>query len=82
MRVMTQKRGGVRLRDWIRDERRTQEWIGEQIGTHQTNVSAWIRGRPIPLDKAVAIQKLTGIGIEDWVVEAGETGPLPLTGAQ
>lgn len=78
---MVPKRGGVRLRDWLRDERRTQEWLGEQIGTHQTNVSAWIRGRPIPVEMAVKIEKLTGIEVEDWTVEADETGPhLPSTG--
>ncbi len=78
---MSTKRAGVRLRDWLASERRTQEWLGEQIGSHQTNVSAWMRGRPIPLAAAVAIEKLTGIEVEDWIVEADETGPrLPATG--
>lgn len=74
------KRGGVRLRDWLHKERRTQKWMAEQIDTHQTNVSAWILGRPIPLAAAVAIQRLVGIEVEDWIVEADETGPrLPET---
>jgi plasmid maintenance system antidote protein VapI len=72
---MVMKRGGVRLRDWLREERRTQEWLAEQIGSHQTNISAWIRGRPIPLEAAVAIERLTGIEVEDWTVEAAESGP-------
>jgi len=80
---MVPKRGGERLRVWLEDERRTQQWLGEQIGTHQTNVSAWIRGRPIPLEMAVKIEKLTGIEVEDWTAEAEESRPrgvLPSTG--
>lgn len=65
---MEQKRGGARLRQWLDDERRTQDWLAEQIGTHQTNISAWIRGRPIPLAEAVAIRKITDIPVEDWLV--------------
>lgn len=67
---MEQKRGGARLRQWLEDERRTQDWLAEQIDTHQTNVSAWIRGREIPLRMAIRIRKLTDIPVEDWVVEA------------
>lgn len=70
---MRQKQGGALLKAWLRDERRTQDWLGEQIGgQHQTNVSAWIRGRAIPLDAAIAIEKLTGIKAEDWLVDASE----------
>jgi plasmid maintenance system antidote protein VapI len=72
---MVQKRGGVRLRQWLRDERRTQEWLGEQIGSHQTNVSAWIRGeRQVPIEKAVKLEKLTGIEVEEWTVAADDSG--------
>lgn len=71
---MIQKRGGARLRDWLRKERRTQEWLAEQIGTHQTNVSAWIRGRPLPVRMAVRIKDLTEIPIEDWDADM-ESGP-------
>lgn len=76
---MIQKRGGARLRDWLRDERRTQEWLAEQIGTHQTNVSAWIRGRPLPVRMAIAIRDVTNIEIDDWAQDI-ESGPaLPST---
>ena len=83
---MTQTRGGVLLRRWLREERRSQEWVAGQIGTHQTNVSAWTRGRPIPLDKAIAIRDLTGIAVEAWAEEAddadesGEHSALPVAG--
>ena len=74
---MAPKRGGVRLRDWLREERRTQEWFAERLGTHQTNVSAWIRGRPIPTAMAVKVEELTGIEVREWTVEAEESGVLP-----
>ncbi len=78
---MGQKQGGALLRAWLRDERRTQDWLGEQIGgAHQTNVSAWIRGRAIPLEAAIAIERLTGIKAEDWLVDAisaDESGEHP-----
>ncbi len=78
---MVEMRGGVQLREWLSSERRTQEWLGEQLGTHQTNVSAWIRGRSIPLDMAVKLKALTGIDVEEWTVEAEAIGPaLPSTG--
>ena len=64
------KRGGARLRRWLQEKARTQEWLAEQIGTHQTNVSAWILGRPISIEMAVAIRKVTRIPVEDWVEPA------------
>jgi len=72
---MAPKRGGVRLRDWLREERRTQKWLGDQIGTHQTNVSAWILGRAIPLEMALAIRRVTGIAVEAWAEEAEPSRP-------
>lgn len=77
---MHQKLGGVRLRAWLRDHDQTQADLAEQVGTHQTNISAWILGRPIPIDKAIAIRDVTGIEVEDWVVDAerdDKSGPLP-----
>jgi transcriptional regulator with XRE-family HTH domain len=68
-------RGGTRLRRWLKDKGWKQEDLAERIGTHQTNVSAWILGRPIPLDKALAIRRLTKIAIEDWVAPDDESGP-------
>lgn len=64
--IMIQKQGGARLRDWLEKERRTQEWLAEQIGTHQTNVSAWIRGRSLPVKMAIKIRDLTDIPVDDW----------------
>jgi transcriptional regulator with XRE-family HTH domain len=73
---MKNTQGGVRLRGWLRDERRTQEWLGEQIGTHQTNVSRWLLGKVTPpLEMALAIEKITGITPADWVVASDESGP-------
>lgn len=68
-------RGGTRLRQWLKDKGWKQEDLAEKIGTHQTNVSAWILGRPIPLDKAIAIRRLTKIAVEDWVAPDVESGP-------
>ncbi len=70
-----QTRGGVRLRQWLKDKGKTQEWLAEQIETHQTNVSAWILGRPISIEAAVAIRRVTRIPVEDWVAPAEESSP-------
>lgn len=64
------KRGGARLRQWLKEKNKTQEWLAEQIGTHQTNVSAWILGRPVSIEMAVAIRRVTRIPVEDWVQPA------------
>lgn len=77
---MNQKRGGARLRAWLKDERRSQQWLADQIGSSQTNVSAWSHPRtprPIPLEMALKIERLTGIEVEEWVAEAA---PLSSTG--
>ena len=63
-----QTRGGARLRAWLKEHDKTQEWIASRLGTHQTNVSAWMLGRPVPLDMALAIRRITKIPVEDWVV--------------
>lgn len=65
-----QCRGGVRLRVWLREQNLTQAAFARQIRASQQNLSAWLRGRPLPLDKAVAIEKTTGIPVEDWLVAA------------
>lgn len=72
---MKNTRGGVLLREWLREERRTQGWVGEQIRTHQTNVSRWILGCQPPLDMALAIQELTGIDPKEWLLPAEESSP-------
>lgn len=68
-----QTRGGVRLRQWLADHDKTQEWLADQIDSSQKNVSAWSLGRPIPLDAAVAIRKVTDIPVEEWLL-ADESG--------
>lgn len=72
-------RGGERLRRWLRDERRTQKWLAEQIGrgAHQTYVSRWILGESLPgVEMALAVRRITGISVEAWTepVEQ-ESGP-------
>lgn len=73
--VRMQKRAGVRLRQWLKDRGHTQAWLASEIGTHQTNVSAWMIGRPIPIEKAIAIRRVTRIPVEDWVEPADESRP-------
>lgn len=68
-----QTRGGAELRAWLKAEGKTQEWLADQIKTHQTNVSAWILGRPISIEAAVAIRGVTEIPVEHWIVPASES---------
>ncbi len=70
---MRNTQGGVRLRDWLRDERRTQKWLGEQIGTHQATVSKWILGQAPPLAMALAMEKVAGIEPCDWLIPSEES---------
>lgn len=74
--MRTTTRGARKLREWLREERRTQEWVGEQIGTFQTTVSGWLRGKTVPLEKALAIRGLTGIPVEDWTIPEDASGPI------
>lgn len=76
---MRNTQGGVKLRDWLREERRTQKWLGEQIGTHQTNVSRWILGHEPPLGMALALEQVTGIEPFTWLVPVEEESSPPET---
>ena len=63
----------VKLVEWLRAERRTQEWLAEQIGgTHQTTVSSWLHGRDIPLEKARRIAEVTGLSVDDVALVVSE----------
>ena len=81
---MKTTRGGRLLTDWLVSDRRTQQWLADKIDTHQTNISAWIRGvpgRPVPLAEAIKIRDLTGIAVEAWtIVEDAATGAPFKTG--
>lgn len=71
---MRPTRGGVLLRDWLERERRSQEWLAEQIGVHQTTVSGWIRGTEIKARPAALVEEITGIPISEWSVLLHSTG--------
>ena len=67
-------RGARLLLEWMKKWDRTQKWVGEHIvvkgeKVHQTNISAWIIGRAIPIGAAIEIRELTGIPVEAWAVE-------------
>lgn len=61
------------LRDWLEKERRSQEWLAEQIGAHQTSVSRWLLGKPPSLELALKLEKLAGIEPEAWVPEPADS---------
>lgn len=70
---MTISKGAVRLRQWLRDERRTQEWLATELGTRQTTVSRWVLGTGQPKIRfALALCRITGISVELWA-ETAET---------
>lgn len=66
----TTTRGVNALKEWLRAECRSQNWLAKQIHAHQTSVSMWLTGRPVSLAIAIKIRDVTGIPIEDWAVEA------------
>lgn len=67
--------GARLLLQWMSDNgKKSQKWVGNQLTVrgepvHQTNISAWIIGRAIPIEAAVALRALTGIPVEAWAVE-------------
>jgi len=78
---MEQKRGGARLRQWLKDHGHKQATFAAEIGESQQNVSRWILGHPVPLHVAVAIRKVTDIPVEDWLVAADSSPNLDATGS-
>lgn len=65
-----QTRGSRRLRDWMTKHEKTQKQVGAMIGVHQTMVGAWLLGRPISLQHAVALRGITKIPEKDWTLAA------------
>ncbi len=78
--------GRDRLREWMKANDHNQQWLADQIRTHQTNVSAWLRGRAVPLDMAIRLRAVTGIEVEAWVTDQAEavsdSGTLPAAGSK
>ena len=70
---MSPTRAGIALREWLRTERRTQQWLAAQLSgrltekVHQTTVSRWIRGeKPPTVPEGIAIQDVTGVPLSGW----------------
>lgn len=65
------------MREWLAARGYSQEWLAEQIATvpvvgrttRQTSVSAWLRGRTVPLWAALAIEAITGIAARSWLTD-------------
>jgi hypothetical protein len=53
--------------------------LADQIGTHQTNVSRWIRGDVPPLPMALKIEAVTRIGVAEWAEPAAAESATTLT---
>ena len=64
---MKRTRGSDALRSWLVTETRSQQWLATKLGTSQTQVSAWVRGKTVPsVRHCVAIAAATGIPIVAW----------------
>lgn len=76
---MSTTRGSRKLREWLADRDRNQQWLAEQLSAergervYQSSVSAWLRGAQMPLWGGLAVQKLTGIPAADWTVSEEES---------
>lgn len=75
-------RGGRKLKEWLEDRDRNQQWFAEQLTeergerVYQSSVSAWMRGASLmPLWGGLAVQKLTGIPAADWTIADEESSP-------
>ena len=58
------------MRQWLKDERRTQEWLAKELRVRQTSVSRWLRDSKTTtptLESAIAIRRLTGVSLESWL---------------
>jgi hypothetical protein len=59
------------LKAWLKDEHRSQQWLADKVRrmdgsvVHQTTVSQWCLGTPIPLHEALQISRLTGLSLDD-----------------
>ena len=78
---MQTTRGARKLKEWLEDRERNQQWFAEQLTeergerVYQSSVSAWLRGAQMPLWGGLAVQKLTGIPAADWTIPEDDSGP-------
>lgn len=71
-----------KLLAWLRDNGKTQEWLGRECGVRQTTASQWVRGSGMTVENALRVAKVTGLSVEDVsevvpreVPTAADSGP-------
>jgi transcriptional regulator with XRE-family HTH domain len=63
--------GREQLREWLTEQKLSQKAFAEQLGIHETHLSAILSGRDFPsLSLAARIEDLTGITGTDFAEEA------------
>lgn len=59
----------MKLRDWLKANKRTQAWFAKKMGTDQGYVSRLVNGKHVPdLATAMKVEQITSkkVGISDW----------------
>lgn len=59
----------MKLRDWLKKEKKTQTWLAKKLDSDQSHVSDWINGKVMP--SVVSIRKLevitkNEVAYSDW----------------
>lgn len=61
----------VRVRVWLAVNEKTQQWLAEQAGIANSNLSRILNGKAEPtLKQAITLAKITGIPVEEWSLAA------------
>lgn len=59
------------VRVWLAGHGKTQAWLADQLGCHESMVSGFLNGRrSLPEDTKDAFTKLTGIALESTSAQA------------
>jgi len=76
------KSGAEQLKDWMHRRRFLQREAAEHLGFDATFVSQLVNGARIPgLDNAIKIERETGIPVEAWSTQRGESAQPISAGA-
>lgn len=70
------------LKEWMSQKGLTQQEVADAVGTHQTNVSAWLRGRAPGPHFIIEVEKLTegAVTFYDWFPRKGQATPTETQG--
>lgn len=71
--MVSRSLAAVQVEEWLERSHRSRSWLANKLGVKRESLWRWLNGRRTPgIAYCVAIERLTGVPAESWVVEGGD----------